>query len=104
MTPPAEKKSFRRGRRPGVHGTSKPKKNPNDRPGLERFSVSLPTALGRMVRALKPQLDLEYSKIFRSGLDEVVERSFESGKISRKFYDDYREIRRAFKDEDWSGQ
>ena len=57
-----------------------------------------------MVRALKPQLDLEYSKIFRSGLDEVVERSYEAGKISKKFYDDYKEIRRSFKDEDWSGE
>jgi hypothetical protein len=104
MNTPPEKKRFRRGRRPGAAPSKKPKKNPNDRPGLERFSVSLPIALGRMVRALKPQLDLEYSKIFRSGLDEVVERSFEAGKISRKFYEEYKAIRRSFRDEDWSGQ
>jgi hypothetical protein len=105
MSTEPEKKAWRRGRKPGQPVSRKPgrKKNPNDRPGLSRFSVSLPTALGRMVRALKPQLDLEYSKIFRSGLDEVVQRSFEEGKISKKFYEEYREIRRSFRDEDWSG-
>ena len=103
MATPPDKKRFKRGRRPGSLGPKKPVKNPNDRPGLERFSVSLPTALGRMVRALKPQLDLEYSKIFRSGLDQVVELSFQEGKISKKFYEDYRAIRRSFRDEDWGG-
>jgi hypothetical protein len=97
-----EKKRFRRGKKPGQKETPK-KKNPNDRPGLQRFSVSLPIELGRMVRALKPQLDLEYSKIFRSGLDEVVERSYAQGKIGRKFYEDYKTIRRSFRDEDFSG-
>ena len=103
MTPEVEKQRFKRGKKPGQKAARKRSKNPNDRPGLQRFSVSLPVALGRMVRALKPQLDLEYSKIFRSGLDQVVELSFQEGKISKKFYEDYRAIRRSFRDEDWGG-
>ena len=102
------KKRFSRGRRPGVPITAYEKKskklNPNDRPGLQRFSVSLPVALARFVRGLKPQLDMEYSKIFRSGLDQVVEQAYREGKIDRKFYDDYWVARRAFRDEDWGGQ
>jgi hypothetical protein len=103
-----EKKRFSRGRRPGVPITEYPDKksgklNPNDRPGLQRFSVSLPVALARFVRALKPRLDLEYSKIFRSGLDKVIEEAYRDGKIDSQFYDDYWATRRAFRDEDWSG-
>ena len=103
------KKRFSRGRRPGVPITAYPEKkskqlNPNDRPGLQRFSVSLPDALARFVRGLKPQLDMEYSKIFRSGLDQVVEQAYREGKINRQFYDDYWVARRAFRDEDWGGQ
>ena len=101
------KKRFSRGRRPGVPITEYAKKskklNPNDRPGLQRFSVSLPVALARFVRGLKPQLDLEYSKIFRNGLDKVIEEAYREGKINRQFYDDYWVARRSFRDEDWGG-
>ena len=102
-----KKKRFSRGRRPGVPMTEYPKKpkgvNPNDRPGLHRFSVSLPVGLARYVKGLKPQLDMEYSKIFRAGLDAVVEQAYREGKIDRKFYDDYWGERRSFRDEDWGG-
>lgn len=97
------KKRFRRGRRPGVKLSEYQKPNPNDRPHLARFSITMPVALARVVYALKPQLDLEYSKIFRKGIDEVVRMSFEKGMISRKLYDQYWAERRLFKDEDWSG-
>src|ERR1700687_2790196 len=97
------RKRFKRGRRPGVKLSEYEKPNPNDRPHLGRFSVTMPITLARMVRSLKPQLDLEYSKIFPKGVVEVGRMSFEKGLISRKLYDQYWAERRLFKDEDWSG-
>jgi hypothetical protein len=94
---------FRRGRRPGVKLSEyKKKDNPNDR-NLMRFSVSLPLPLGRIVRRLKPILDLEYSKIFRRGLDEIIDKSLESGDIPKKLHDQWFEERRHFKDDDFTG-
>jgi hypothetical protein len=98
------KKRFSRGRRPGVPIDQYEKKEKtNARPHLARFSVSLPVEIGRMVRSLKPQLDLEYSKIFRAGLDSVVEQAFHQGKIDMEFYQKYKTARRTFRDEGWSG-
>jgi len=96
------KKRFSRGRRPGVHLDQYEKKpvNPNDRPGLQRFSVSLPTSLARVVRGLKGEMDLEYSKIFRKGLDLIVDMGYNKGEISKQTHDRYWTERRAFKDED----
>jgi hypothetical protein len=100
----SEKKRFSRGRRPGVPIDQYEKtEKTNARPHLARFSVSLPIELGRMVRALAPQLDMEYSKIFRAGLDSVVEQALHQGKIDMEFYQRYKAARRAFRDEDWSG-
>lgn len=108
MTPasdqPPKRKRFRRGRVPGVPKAAKKAPKTNDRPHLARFSVSLPVELGRIIRGLAPQLDMEYSKIFRAGLDAVVEQALHQGKISMKFYQDYKAARRQFRDEDWGGQ
>lgn len=100
--PENSKKRFSRGRRPGVplNKYPKDKANPNDRPGLQRFSVSLPAALARVVRGLKGEVDLEYSKIFRKGMDLFVRMSYEKGEISKKTYDRYWAERRVFRDED----
>jgi hypothetical protein len=99
------KKGFSRGRKPGSKlNKSKVKtKNPNDRPGLQRFSVSMPVELARFVRLLKPMFDREYSKLFRHGFDLVVEEGFKERKIEQKTYDEYLKARHLFKDEDFSG-
>lgn len=100
----ADKKRFRRGRKPGVPIDGYPPKdkafNPNDRPGLQRFSVSVPAELARVVRGLKGEMDLEYSKIFRKGLDLIVDMAEKKGEISKKTSVRYWEIRRKFRDED----
>ena len=76
-----EKKSFVRGRRPGVPIEEYAKRpNPNDRPSLQRFSVSVPIELARVVRLLKSELDLEYSKIFRKGLGSDRANSIREGR------------------------
>jgi hypothetical protein len=49
-------------------------------------------------------LDNEYSKLFRRGIDLVVKEDFVDGKIDRKTYDEYWNVRRLFKDEDFSGK
>jgi hypothetical protein len=94
------KKSFVRGRKPGVKN-SKKKVNPNDRPNLRRFSLSMPIELARTMAKLKTMLDQEYSKIFRHGLDLVVKEGLKNGKIDRKTYDEYWTKRRLFRDEDF---
>ena len=95
---------FKRGRRPGVKLSEYKKKDkPNDRPNLMRFSVSMPVPLGRIMRRLKPMLDLEYSKIFRSALDGMIKKGLEEGKISKNLHDQWFEERRHFKDDDFTG-
>lgn len=100
----ADKKRFKRGRRPGVPIDGYPPKdspsNPNDRPHLDRFSVSLPIDLARVVRGLKGEMDLEYSKIFRKGLDLIIDMARKNGEISQKTSDRYWKVRKKFKDED----
>lgn len=95
---------FKRGRTPGkklaAYGK---KKNPNDRPSLQRFSVSLPVALARVVRKLKGEMDLEYSKIFRKGLDLVVAEAYKKREITQKTYDNYKSARLPFHDDDMTG-
>lgn len=99
------KRRFSRGRKPGSK-LSKLKKtaNPNDRPGLQRFSVSMPVELARYVRLLKPMFDREYSKLFRHGFDLVMEEGYKERKIERKIYEDYLKARHLFKDEEFGGR
>jgi hypothetical protein len=80
-----------------------PDLNPNARPGQLRFSLSLPVKLGRIVHHLAPQLDLNYSQIFRNGLDAVVEKALIEGKIDMKFYKEYKAARKISRDENLSG-
>lgn len=78
-----------------------PKKaNPNDRPAIDRFSVSLPIEMGRVVRGFKKEMDLEWSKIFRKGLELIVESAHNRGDLSDKSYARFWEVRKAFKDDD----
>ena len=101
---PSEIKRFKRGRKPGkkVDDYENPK-DKNARPSLDRFSVSLPIALGRVVRRLKPEMDLEYSKIFRKGLDLVIKEAFDERAITQKTYDNYKAARDSFHDDDFRG-
>lgn len=76
------------------------KANPNDRPAIDRFSVSLPIELARVVRGLKLEMDLEWSKIFRKGLELIVESAHNKGDISKETYDRFWEVRKGFRDDD----
>jgi hypothetical protein len=64
----------------------------------------MPVELARSLAKLKPMLDMEYSKLFRRGIDLVVKEDFVDGKIDRKTYDEYWNVIRLFKDEDFSGK
>jgi hypothetical protein len=97
-----QKRRFSRGRRPGVK-LKDYKKNPNDRPNLGRFSITMPTGLADVVRSLKPILDLEYSKIFRRGIEEFIIENFEKGLISKETFGNYWDERAKNSDQDWSG-
>lgn len=102
---PGEIKRFRRGRKPGQKKSGdKTPKDKNDRPNLTRFSVSLPVALGRVVRSLNSEMDLRYSQIFRKGLDLVVKEAFDERKITIKTYDHYKAARDSFHDDDFRGE
>jgi hypothetical protein len=98
------KKRFSRGRRPGVKlNEYGPRTNTHARPGLRRFSVSVPVELSRAIEGIKSELDLDYSKLFRKGLDHVVRIGRANGEISQKACDRYWNVRHAFKDDDLSG-
>ena len=103
MNQDPKKQRFSRGRRPGVKLKDYEPKNPNDRPSLSRFSITMPRGLARVVRSLKTQLDLEYSKIFRRGIDEFMIENFKEGRISKETYARYRDERGKISDEDWAG-
>ncbi len=61
----------------------------------------MPIELSRTVKKLKSMLDLDYSKMFRHGLDLFVNEGRKNGTIDRKTYDEYWTERRLFKDEDF---
>ena len=107
MNQSSDKQRFSRGRRPGVKLDEYPPKkkgaNKNDRPNTERFSISYPAALARVVRRLPVEVDLELSKIFRQGVDLYVDIEHTKGKISHKTHERYWQERKGFKDEHLSG-
>jgi hypothetical protein len=96
-----QKKRIMRGRRPGVplkEYEPRPD-NPHARPNLRRFSVSVPSEMDRIIRSIRSQCDIEYAKIFRSGLDEFVRMNRE--KISSDTYHAYWLVRRQVDDSEW---
>jgi hypothetical protein len=95
-----KKKRIIRGRRPGVPLKDYDKNQPyNERPNLRRFSVSVPAEMDRVIRSIRAQCDIEFAKIFRSGLDEFV--NMNSDKITAETRREYWRIRRQVDDTDW---
>src|ERR1700751_5040309 len=92
-------KRIRRGRRPGVPLKDYGKSHPNERPNLRRFSVSVPAEMDRCIRRIRAECDIEFAKIFRSGLDEFV--NMNSDKISPETRREYWRIRKQVYDTDW---
>ncbi|SRR6266704_1985624 len=95
-----QKKRLVRGRRRGVPLKAyEGSPSDNARPNLRRYSVSVPTEMDRIIRSIRAQCDIEYAKIFRSGLDEFVRINRE--KISPETWSAYWKSRRQVDDLDW---
>ncbi len=95
-----QKKRLVRGRRRGVPLKQYDKDGKfNARPNLRRYSVSVPAEMDRIIRSIRAQCDIEYAKIFRSGLDEFVRINRE--KISPETWAAYWKSRRQVDDLDW---
>jgi hypothetical protein len=61
----------------------------------ERMTVSMPKGLSDVLRAICMELDLEYSKVFRRGLDRFIEQMYREKRISPHLYSRYQAFRRS---------
>ena len=57
---------------PIAMNSKKPPENPNARPNIERFSMSVPRGMGKLIRQLCEESDLAFSQVFRRAMDEYV--------------------------------
>lgn len=71
--------------------------NPNSRPNIERFSMSVPRGMGKLIRQLCEESDLAFSQVFRRAMDEYV-RSY-GHRHSRELVQKWEEYRKFFKSE-----
>jgi hypothetical protein len=74
-------------------GAIPPERSSAYRENTERMTLSMPRGLPDIVRPICKALDLEYSKVFRRGLDLFVEENKQ--KISPRLYASYQVLRRS---------
>ena len=63
--------------------------SPSYRPNTERMTISLPRGLPGLLRPICKELDLEYSKMFRRGLQMFIEAKHANKELSEDLYQDY---------------
>jgi hypothetical protein len=61
----------------------------------ERMTISMPKGLADVLRAICLELDLEYSKVFRRGLDRFIEEKHRNHEISSHLYARFQAFRRS---------
>jgi hypothetical protein len=104
FVPDEIKTRFKRGRKPGKPLSEyEERTNPNDRPGLKRFSVSMPVAMGIAVEQISAHIDSDFSKMFRKSMDLYVDFLFNTGAIDKTLHTRYWTARRPFNNNDMTG-
>jgi hypothetical protein len=68
-------------------------KSPAYRENTQRMTISLPRGLPEVLRPICRELALEYSKVFRRGLDAFVRENHD--KISPELYEQYNRLRKV---------
>jgi hypothetical protein len=74
----------------------KPKKKSNDRPNIDRFTVSMPKGLGDIFGLLARASDLDKSKLFRRCVDAYMEAH--GDRFTKPVQDTYWKFRNRYSD------